>query len=273
MNKAAIAVVVTTCCLAPIAACASTKPVDSAFVPSGYSLVWDDEFDKDGLPDPQKWGFNTFSNTYNVSNGELQYYAKGRKENIFVKDGHLNIVVRKEDMSGSPDYKGQHYSSAEIETKNIAKWTYGYFEIRAKVPCGAGTWPAIWMVGANGRWPAFGEIDIMEHLGKTPGTIYGTIHDGRFPSGMGSHTQIPDACQNFHLYQMTWTPEEIDIAVDGVRYDTYLNGRNGHDQWPFAEPQYFLLNVAMGGGWAGPVDDTALPQTFVVDYVRVYQKK
>lgn len=273
MSSFRYAVLVAVSGLAAVTTSAQCKPVNSPYVPQGYSLVWNDEFEGSGLPNFRKWNFDTIANTYDVANGELQYYAAERKENIFVKDGNLNIVARKEDMVGYPNYQGQHYSSARIQTRDLAKWTYGYFEVRAKIPCGAGTWPAIWTLGANGRWPTFGEIDIMEHVARTPDQVYGTIHNAFSPKGIGSKTRVADVCDSFHVYQMTWTKDKIDIAVDGTVYDTYTNNHTDHNQWPFDEPEYFVLNLTMGGAWGGPVDDSALPQALVIDYVRVYQKK
>ncbi len=248
--------------------------VDSAYVPAGYSLVWNDEFDGSGLPDTAKWGDDTFANTYDPANGELEYYTAARTQNDNVGGGNLSLTVTKEDMTGAPDYAGQHYASARIMTRGKADWTYGFFDIRAKLPCGAGTWPALWMVGSAGTWPTDGEIDIMEELGRDPDTIYGTIHDdfNQPHNGDGSHTAITDACGSFHNYELTWTTERIDIAVDGVVYDSYVNAHTGHAQWPFDNPQFLIFNVAMGGSWAGAVDDGALPRSMIVDYVRVYQK-
>ena len=130
------------------------------------------------------------------------------------------------------------------------------------------------MLGDGGSWPADGEIDIMEQLGKDPNTIYGTIHDtsNQAHNGDGAHTSVSDACGSFHNYELTWTADKIEIGVDGVVYQTYVNAHTGKDQWPFDEKQYLLLNLALGGSWAGPVDDGALPESMVVDYVRVYQK-
>ena len=246
----------------------------SADVPAGYSLVWSDEFDGNGLPDQTKWNDDTFANTFDPGNGELEYYTQGRTQNENQSGGVLTITAIKEDRTGDPNYAGQHYSSARIITQNTASWKYGYFEVRAKLPCGAGTWPAIWMLGIGNNWPATGETDIMEQLGKDPNTIYGTVHDtsNQAHNGDGSSTTVANACGSFHNYELTWTADQMQIAVDGVVYDTYVNAHTGSDQWPFDQPQYMILNLALGGSWAGPVDDSALPQSLVIDYVRVYQK-
>ncbi len=243
-------------------------------MPAGYSLVWSDEFSGSGLPDATKWSDDTNANTFDPGNGELEYYTAGRTQNEHLSGGMLYITAVKEDMTGQPNYAGQHYSSARIITRNKASWLYGYFEVRAMLPCGAGAWPAIWTLGTGGSWPSDGEIDIMEQLGKDPNTIYGTVHDtsNQPHNGDGNHTTAANACGSFHNYELTWTAETIQIAVDGVVYDTYTNAHTGTDQWPFGESQYLLLNLALGGSWAGPVDDGALPESMVVDYVRVYQK-
>ncbi len=243
-------------------------------MPAGYHLVWNDEFDGTGLPDNTKWSDDTFANTYDPANGELEYYTAARTANDSQSGGNLNITVTHEDMTGAPDYAGQHYASARIITQGHAQWTYGFFDIRAKMPCGAGTWPALWMVGPSHAWPDGGEIDILEELGRDPDTIYGTIHDtsNQPHNGDGTSKAISDACGSFHNYELTWTADSLQIGVDGVIYDTYANAHTGHDQWPFDEPEYIILNVAMGGSWAGAVDDSALPRSMQVDYVRVYQK-
>lgn len=242
--------------------------------PAGYQLVWADEFNGSGLPDSTKWIDDVYANTYDPINGELEYYTQRRLENEHMEGGYLYLTARKEDMTGTPYYAGQHYSSARIITDTKKRWTYGFFEVRAKLPCGAGTWPAIWMLGTNGGWPAGGEMDIMEQVGRYPTDITATVHNksNQSHNGDGKQRWVGNACTAFHNYQLTWTSESLQFGVDGIVYMTYANAHTGHDQWPFDEPEYMLLNVAMGGVWAGPVDDTALPRSMQVDYVRVYQK-
>ena len=238
--------------------------------PEGYHLVWADEFDVNGLPDAAKWRDDSYANVYSPKNGELQYYTSRRMENERVQDGYLYITARKEEMHAQPNYAGQRYSSARIITRDLAQWTNGFFEIRARLPCGAGAWPAVWTLGL-GRWPDSGEIDIMEQLGKDPNTVYGTVHvKGNKATPVS--TTVTAACTSFHNYQLEWTPEILKIGVDGVVYSTYENAHKGQMQWPFDSPEYLVLNVALGGSWAGAVDDANLPATMVVDYVRVYQK-
>lgn len=244
-------------------------------VPEGWKLVWADEFETAGLPDASRWDYDTGRNQAGWYNNELQYYARDRADNAVVSDGRLVITARKEDLSGFSDWGGQRYSSARLLTRGKASWTYGFFEIRAKLPCGRGTWPAIWMLGTGGAWPKDGEIDIMEQVGSAPTTVLGTIHtdlyNGAKNTHRGSSTQVADACNAFHNYQLHWTKDKIVIGVDNKNYFTYLNAGQGSGAWPFDNPQYLLLNIAIGGTLGGAVDDAIFPVKMEVDYVRVYQ--
>lgn len=241
----------------------------------GYALVWSDEFDRDGLPDPAKWSWDTHANKAGWYNDELQYYAADRPENARVENGRLIITARRETLSDRPDHGGQRYTSARLITKGKGEWTYGMIEVRAKLPCGKGSWPAIWMLGATANWPDGGEIDIMEHVGKTPGDIFGTIHNRATAGtyGDGGKIRVEDACSAFHDYQIVWTPDAISFAVDGKPYHRYRNAGTGASQWPFDKPQYLLLNLAIGGAMGGEVDDAIFPIRFEIDHVRVYQRK
>lgn len=244
--------------------------------PAGYVLAWSEEFDQDGLPDATKWVYDTEANASGWYNNELQYYAVARLENSRVAGGKLIITARKEKLTSAADYGGQAYSSARLITRGKASWTYGFFEIRAKLPCGIGTWPAIWMLGASDvAYPANGEIDIMEQVGKTPTSIEGTIHNTSTAgsNGNGGVTNVSDACTAFHNYQLTWTADRLILGVDNQPFHTYLNQHAGAASWPFDKPQYLLLNLAIGGDMAGPVDDNIFPRSMEVDYVKVYQKQ
>jgi len=246
----------------------------SGGVPSGWKLAWADEFDVDGLPDSSKWGYDTARNKDGWYNNELQYYAAGRPENARVESGRLIITARKERLSGEADYGGQNYSSARLLTRGLAQWTYGFFEIRAKLPCGQGTWPAIWMLGSGGIWPDDGEIDIMEQKGWAPGEILGTAHMKAYNggNGKGSSTMVTDTCGSFHKYQVKWTTDAIVWGVDDVAYYQYVKMPGStYSTWPFDLPQYMLLNVAVGGTLGGTPNDSLFPVTMEVDYVRVYQ--
>jgi beta-glucanase (GH16 family) len=242
-------------------------------LPAGYTLVWADEFETPGLPDATKWVYDIERNALGWYNNELQYYSLARTENSRVADGKLIITARKEDLRGRADWGGQRYSSARLITRGQASWTYGHFEVRAKLPCGVGTWPAIWTLGSGGRWPDDGEIDIMEQVGSDPTRILGTVHTQISAGpGTGSSTRLADPCKAFHNYQMTWTPDEIAIGVDGLVYYRYPNPGTSYSQWPFDRPQYLLLNVAIGGVLGGPVDDAIFPVAMEIEHVRIYQK-
>lgn len=241
--------------------------------PDGYTLAWADEFDTPGLPDPSKWAYDTERNPAGWYNNELQYYAADRIENSHIDNGRLLITARKEDLTSAPDYGGQHYTSARLMTRGKVSWTYGFVEVRAKLPCGKGTWPAIWMLGTGGAWPGDGEIDIMEQVGAAPSRVFGTVHTQTSGgNGTGSAVSIPDACTAFHNYQLTWTPDRLVLGVDDRNYYQYLNPKNGYANWPFDKPQYLLLNLAVGGTLGGAVDDSIFPVQMEVDYVRVYQR-
>jgi beta-glucanase (GH16 family) len=248
-------------------------------LPAGYRLVWSDEFEKDGLPDPARWVHEVVSNRSGWANQELQYYSAARRKNSRVEQDVLIIEARRESTSRFADSGGQKYTSARLVTRGVAEWTYGFFEIRAKLPCGRGSWPAIWTLGSDKiAWPDRGEIDIMEHVGFDPGVVHGTIHTKAFNhvsnTQRGAQVSIPDACTAFHRYQMTWTADRITIGRDDRNYFQFSrDASGGHDAWPFDEPQYLLLNIAVGGTWGGQrgVDDKIFPTRMEIDYVRVYQ--
>lgn len=251
--------------------------------PAGYVLVWSDEFNTGAMPDQSKWTYDTEANAIGWYNNELQYYAVGRPENSRLSDGKLIITAQKETINPAPpDYRRptpQVYTSARLHTRDKASWTYGFYEVRAKMPCGVGTWPAIWMLGMIGEHPANGEIDIMEQVGKNPKVIEGTIYTastGAALGGSSGSTLVEDACTEFHNYQLTWTKDSLEIGVDNKPYFSYSNPRTSISAWPFDKPQYLLINLAIGGDMAGPVDDSIFsrgtPVQMEIDYVRVYQK-
>lgn len=247
---------------------------DTLGVPADYALAWSDEFSKEGLPDVEKWAADTFRNKAGWFNNEKQYYSRPRLENAQVKNGMLTITARKEQRQSEPDWGGQAYSSARLITSGKKDFTYGFFEVRAKLPCGKGTWPAIWMLGSQGEWPAGGELDIMEWLGNKPTRVFSTVHTtaGSGGNGRGADTSIDDACKVFHNYQMHWTAQEIRFGIDGKVHFTYANPGTGQAAWPFDAAQYLILNIAIGGDLGGAVDDSIFPVQMDVDYVRVYQK-
>jgi beta-glucanase (GH16 family) len=243
-------------------------------IPDGYVIAWADEFANSGLPDASHWQHDTGRNKAGWHNHELQYYSKDRLANAQVRDGKLIITARKEQMSAQADWGGQQYSSARLITAERREWTYGFFEIRAKLPCGKGTWPAIWMLGSQGAWPAGGELDIMEQVGSNPARVFSTVHttSGSGDHGAGEAVQVADACLAFHNYQMDWTAQQVRFGIDGRTHLIYRNSGSGHDQWPFDLPQFLILNLAIGGDLGGTVDDEIFPVRMEVDYVRVYQR-
>ena len=250
-------------------------------IPGGFRLVWSDEFDVAGLPDSTRWSYDIERNAAGWYNNELQYYGNARIENSRVENGLLEITARHEDLStaGLPDWGGQRYSSARLVTRDKASWRYGFFEIRAKLPCGVGTWPAIWMLSAppQTQWPDDGELDIMEHVGFDPGVVHATAHTGAYNHTRNNHrtatTTIPDACTAFHRYQLYWTANRVAVGVDDHNYYQYSNDHSGNAEWPFDSPQYLILNIAVGGDWGGQqgVNDAIFPIEMQIDYVRVYQ--
>ncbi len=256
----------------------STPDIDTSAMVPGWTLVWHDEFEQEGLPDSTHWDFDTHRNKDGWYNNELQYYSKNRLENAQVKGGKLIITARQERLTSATDFGGQNYTSARLITQGKASWTYGRFEIRAKLPCAVGTWPAIWTLGTGGAWPGDGEMDIMEQKGFNASEkqkVLATVHTTSGSAGAGpSKTQsLPNACTAFNTYHMNWYSDRIEIGVNGSDYYTYNNLRTGKNQWPFDQPQYLLLNVAVGGTLGGTVADSQLPATMEVEWVRVYRQK
>jgi len=249
-------------------------------VPTGYNLVWSDEFSVSGLPDDGKWAYDTFRNPVGWFNNELQYYAAARLQNSSISDGVLSITAIRERLSSAPDYGNQNFSSARLITQGRFSFTYGFVEVRAKLPCSLGTWPAIWTLGIPAdNWPVNGEIDIMEQRGRAASdktTVLGTLHmPAHFAGGGLSRSwPVPGACTAFHKYQLLWTANQVQIGVDGVVYNTYAKpaGANA-STWPFDVPQFILLNLAMGGDLGGPVPTGFGSDSLQVDYVRVYQPR
>ena len=253
--------------------------------PPGYRLVWADEFDYQGLPDPKKWDYEEGF----VRNKELQYYTRGRQENARVENGVLVIEGRKEHFEtvrtdpNKPGAPGKpekaEYTAASLITLDKASWQYGRIEVRAKLPRGKGVWPAIWTLGTNIRkagWPACGEIDIMEFVGHTPDKVHATVHwgkDGKRHASQGKNIAVVAPWDDFHLYVVEWSADAMDFYFDKTCYHHYeLKKADQGDANPFRMPHYLLVNLALGGSWGGKMDDSVLPQKFVVDYVRVYQK-
>jgi len=235
------------------------------------ALVWSDEFDYTGLPAAGKWTCEEGGNGW--GNNELQYYTMNRIQNARVENGVLIIEALKE------NYNGREYTSARLVSTGKGDWLYGRMEIRAKLPGGKGTWPAIWMLPtdwAYGNWPSSGEIDIMEHVGYDPTHVFGTAHTEIYNHNLGtqkgSSVTGSDWETAFHVYAIEWSPTKIDFIVDDNKYYTF-NNEGGWEKWPFDKRFHFILNLAVGGSWGGAqgVDPSIFPGRMEIDYVRVYQ--
>ncbi len=227
-------------------------------------LYWAEEFNVDGAPDPASWGYDSGNNN-GWGNGEQEYYTS-RPTNVIVQNGMLKITALKE------NYNGMNYTSTRMISKNKVAFTYGKVEIRAQLPAGVGTWPAIWMLGSNidiVNWPSCGEIDIMEQKGSELNKIYGTLH---YPghsgaNGNGKTIMITNSTTTFHIYGLEWTPASIAISVDGTVYQTVTNSAGV----PFNHDFFMILNVAMGGNFVGSIDPNFTSASMLVDYIRVYR--
>jgi beta-glucanase (GH16 family) len=249
--------------------------------PAGASLVWSDEFDGRAL-DEDKWAFDTSRNKEGWWNGERQYYAANRPKNLRIEGGRLIIEAWHERLGPRTfaDWGGQEYTSGKIVSKG-AGWTYGFYEVRAKLPCARGTWPAIWMLPVDMKqWPDDGEIDIMEHVGSDPNVIVASLHTKLFNHSIGTQRsaqkRLPTSCTAFHRYQLDWRPDAITIGFDDRAYMRVTNDQpGGKGAWPFDAPFQMILNLAIGGDWAGAkgIDDDAMPQRMEVDYVRVWRQR
>jgi beta-glucanase (GH16 family) len=192
-------------------------PPTPAQVPAGHVLVWADEVDKPGLPDATRWAYDTERNALGWYNNERQYDSAARADNAVVSGGRLQITARAEMRPAAADWGGQRCTSARPVTRGLAEWTYGFFEVRARLPCRRGTWPAIWMLGSSGPWPVAGEIDLMEQVGGNPGRVFGTVHTQVSGGpGTGAARQLSDACTAFHDYQLRWTADELALGIDGI---------------------------------------------------------
>lgn len=241
-------------------------------------LAWSDEFDVPSSPDSTKWNFDLGDGCPKVcgwGNNELQYYTRSPGNVRVEKNGVLVIQAHHDSLGGKP------YTSTRMVSRDKGDWTYGRIEVRARLPRGRGTWPAIWMLSTDwkyGGWPASGEIDIMEHVGHDPGVIHGTVHTEKYnhlnQTQLEGKISVPDCQESFHIYAVDWSKDRIDFFVDDLKYHTV--NRNPADDftgWPFDQRFYLIMNIAVGGNWGGQqgVDENIWPQSLEVDYVRVYQ--
>lgn len=249
-----------------------TQLSDFVNTPDGYTLVWSDEFNdpKFDMPDESRWWYEVWAPGF--VNNELQRYVAGKrgdKKTAEISNGILKIHAIKD---------GNEVISARVNTKE--SWTYGYFEARLKLPKGKGTWPAFWMMPKqDSAWPACGEIDIMEEVGYHPNYTSSSIHCAAYNHVMGTQRTAEvftaGAEDEFHVYALEWTEDYIRTYVDGKQLLNFTNDKKGNtDTWPFSKPFYLKLNLAWGGDWGGAqgVDESFLPATYEIDYVRVFKK-
>ena len=248
----------------------------NGYVPEGYQLVWNDEFSSGSELNPNDWKHEIKPSGW--VNNELQNYVNGEyngKRVTEIKDGMLHVTAFEDNNK---------VYSARVSAHREQGWLYGYFESRIKLPKGKGTWPAFWMIPSNNDyttnpWPKCGEIDILEEVGVCPNTVVSCIHCQAHNhcnhTQIGESKDIKTAETEFHVYGCEWTADALKFYVDGELLMSYENdGQNNPDTWPFNKPFFIILNLAWGGCWGGMqgVDESALPVTMEVDYVRVYQK-
>ncbi len=249
----------------------------------GYALVWSEEFNSpDGsTPDSSKWTYDTGGKGW--GNSELECYTN-LAQNAQVKDGNLVITAMHQPAYACSDGTTRDYTSARLETQGLFSQAYGRFEARIKIPAGQGMWPAFWMLGNDSGsvgWPKCGEIDIMENIGKEPGTVHGSLHGPSTTGPTSDATEIfslpagQNFADDFHLYAVEWEPRTVRFYVDSNLYATFTQSQwPAGGSWAFDHPFFIILNVAVGGSWPGsPDSSTIFPQQMLVDYVRVYAKQ
>ncbi len=248
--------------------------------PKVYSFettpAWFDEFDVNGLPNNQIWGYDVGGGGW--GNNELQNYTANDLDNARVENGKLIVTAIKE-ASGT-----RQYSSARLVTKGKKDMKYGRVEIKAKVPAGLGSWPALWMLASQTTygstyWPDQGEIDIMEHVGFDPAIVHASVHTNIFNHVMGTQktakTTVPTFNSEFHVYRLDWTPDEIKAFIDDREFFAFKRQGVLWQEWPFNQPQHLLVNIAIGGNWGGQkgIDGSIFPISMELDYVRYYALK
>lgn len=255
---------------------ATNHSIDAPMIVPVTAPAFVDEFDGKTI-DRGKWRFDTSRNAVGWHNNERQYYADARSNNARIEDGALVIEARRPTVSRArfSDAGGQKYTSARLVSRKPQG--YGFYEIRARLPCGRGIWPAIWMLAPDGKWPDNGEIDIMEMVGWDPSVIHATLHSGAFNHAKGTQRgaqkRVPTSCTSFHRYQLDWRPGSITIGIDGRAHMRIANDQpGGAAAWPFTRPYDLILNVAVGGDWGGRkgIDEAAFPQAMTIHYVRYW---
>lgn len=245
-------------------------------------LVWSDEFNYKGQPDPAKWRYEEGF----VRHREAQYYTKNRYENAHVDGSSLVITAIKEEplrlIKGGGSFitsnSGGEFTSACLNTEDIFEFTNGRVEVRAKLPQGRGVWPAIWTLGNNMQWgpgdssQVYSEIDIMEFVGHDPTSVHANIHPGYEGGSRGGKITVEKPWEDFHIYAIEWQKDRIDFYFDDKLYFSYNKKDVPPGKWAYDTPQYLLINLAIGGAWGAEqgIDYTVFPACFLVDYVRIY---
>lgn len=233
-------------------------------------LVWEELFDQDQL-DLNTWNIDTGGHGF--GNNEDQYYTEQEK-NLYIKDQILHIVAHKQ------VYKNRNYTSAKISTKNKKHIKYGRIDVKANVPKGMGTWPAIWLIGENIKengWPMCGEIDIMEHVGNHEGYFHFSLHSKAFNHKKNNHPtyvyENTNFLEEFHIYRLEWDENSVSFYVDDIHMATFNKPHDATvEQWPFDQPFYLILNLAIGGNWGGYIDDSIFPVAFKIKSIKVYER-
>lgn len=241
--------------------------VTSAFAQTKRKLVWEENFNGKKLNE-KLWNFEIGDGCPEIcgwGNNEKQIYTTNNHQ---LKKGMLIIQAKKE---------GEIYTSTRITTKAKKEFQYGRMEVRAKLPLGKGIWPAFWMLGSNSSsvgWPQCGEIDILEYVGKEPHMVYTSLHtnDSHGNTINSKKTKIPTIEEGFHIYAIDWSKDKIEFFVDNNSVYTFQPEVKNENTWPYNQPFYFIINMAIGGNFGGPaIDDAIFPQQFIIDYVKVYQ--
>ena len=251
--------------------CQTVKTIKTAQGQQAH-LVWSDEFNYSGLPDSTKWGYDVGGHGW--GNNEKQFYTSKNLKNARVENGFLVIEAHKDSLGDTP------FSSARLVSKNKGDFQYVRVDVRAQLPSGLGTWPAIWMLPTDwkyGNWPRSGEIDIMEHVGYDPNVVHASVHTKSYNHNIGTQKTakmaLPSATTAFHVYSMEWYADRIDMFIDNKLYFSFKKESDDPNEWPFNEKFHILLNLAVGGNWGGQkgINEAVFPQKMLVDWVRVYE--
>lgn len=239
---------------------------------SGWKEVWSDEFDYAGLPSSDKWGYDVGGSGW--GNNEAQYYTQDRLENARVENGQLIIEAHKEVMENC------QYTSARLVSKGKGDWLYGKIEIKAKMPPGRGSWPALWMLPTDweyGSWPKSGELDILEHVGYDLDRVHVNIHTEAYnhtkDTNKGNNVVVDDVVNKWHIYALEWDAEYVRYLIDDQEIFVFNNEHTGYTTWPFDKRFHLIMNIAIGGDWGAVqgIDDDIFPIRMLIDYVRVYE--